>query len=442
MSHREIWILLLLIALALVAPPTSAQTPTPTGVPVAASLVTGRYDDTLPALAYNPARNEFLLVWEESRPGQGQGIVFGVIYAQRLTAEGALIGQPVRVSSEADDTAYRPDVAYNPVADVYMVVWHAYLETRPADIYGRLLSPLAEPLGDIYPVSAVGASQREPVIAVNPADGTAFCAWADNRDVGLEGPNVYGVRLDAGGRPTGADVPVARGEDRQLGPAIAYNRQAREYLVAWSDWRNDPGEADIYAQRIAADGALLGENVPVTTAPGNQQGPALVDDSQGDSVLALWHSEDEAGSADVVGRLMAPAGPVGAVRPIAEAVGEQRAVAAAHDQAGQYLVVWQDSRLTHAQPTPVPFDIMGRCVEGQALAPGPLIEFATASGDDRHPAVAYAPGARGYLLVWQHREPDGVEVDADIWGLPVSACVSAPTPTPRAGALHLPLIWR
>jgi hypothetical protein len=78
----------------------------------------GRAQNSEPAVAWNSARGEWLVVFTDHFE----------IFAQRLSSSGARRGGNVRLSQVGPDgdaryVAWRPDVAYSPKAAEYLVVW-------------------------------------------------------------------------------------------------------------------------------------------------------------------------------------------------------------------------------------------------------------------------------------------------------------------------------
>ena len=73
-------------------------------------------------------------------------------------------------------------------------------------------------------------------------------------------------------------------------PAAAYNGVTAEYLVVWFDTRN-PGNNDVFGQRISAGGALLGSNLSVFEGTGSQSDPALAHSPVTNEYLVTWRSQ-------------------------------------------------------------------------------------------------------------------------------------------------------
>src|SRR5262249_32772608 len=122
-----------------------------------------------PAVAYNSANNEYLVVW---RGDDNSGpLVDGEfeIYGQRLNAAtGAEVGandrliSSMRAGGNANFDAFDPAVAYNDRANEYLVVWHGNDGTSPLkdnefEIYGqRLNAATGAEVGTDFRISHMG----------------------------------------------------------------------------------------------------------------------------------------------------------------------------------------------------------------------------------------------------------------------------------------------
>lgn len=95
-----------------------------------------------------------------------------------------------------------------------------------------------------------------PLVWTGSEFGTA---WEDRRDGDFE---IYFNRVDAQGNKLGPDVRVTEAPEFSLRPDLIWD--GAEYVVVWHDRREDPDRGRIYGQRIASDGSLLGDNVPLT----------------------------------------------------------------------------------------------------------------------------------------------------------------------------------
>ena len=105
---------------------TSAQATTPLGVQARISFTgadgDGALTATSPSVAYNPVANQYLIVW--SREDAEGGEIFGRL----VDAAGAPVGAEFRVSDMGAATlagfdAVEPAITYNVTRNEYLVVW-------------------------------------------------------------------------------------------------------------------------------------------------------------------------------------------------------------------------------------------------------------------------------------------------------------------------------
>ncbi|MCF8256221.1 MAG: T9SS type A sorting domain-containing protein [Flavobacteriales bacterium] len=119
-------------------------------------------------------------------------------------------------------------------------------------------------------------------------------------------------------------------------------------IITWVDFRNDQNNttADIYAQRISADGHVLWtvDGVPVCVNAADQTAPMLVEDGAGGAIIVWqdWRSGDRdiyAQRIDNLGNVLWTANGVG----VAVKVNEQRGPVVISDGAQGAVIVWTDA---------------------------------------------------------------------------------------------------
>lgn len=208
-----------------------------------------------PAVAYNSVRREFLVVWYNDRPGNDD------IRAQRLAADGRLLGGPFYIAAGAGAERSVPDVAYCEKQDQYLVVWQHYEAASGTSIHGRRLSGTGLVLD---PADIVIASPgynlytpADPAVAYAYTSDKYLVVWSETWHPLPITRDIVGQVVAPNGT-LGAAITVA---DDTTGnycerPALAYNRGRNEYLVAW---QQDTGSSHwgIYGRRVTGDGALL-----------------------------------------------------------------------------------------------------------------------------------------------------------------------------------------
>jgi hypothetical protein len=198
----------------------------------------GPGDQTNPAVAYNPDRREYFVVWSDNKRDVDD------IWAQKVRANGVPFGKPI-VLVQNQTNAQDPTVARRG-SDGYTLAWVDDRDGKPT-IYGRRINEngiaIGGPMGQDYALSAGPDDHAAP--ALDPANGTlvynAFNARTGWDVVGLE---VYDNGTTRGARSVGISVPAAD----QTDPAVALNSSRGELAVLYAD--NRSGQNDLYAIRV------------------------------------------------------------------------------------------------------------------------------------------------------------------------------------------------
>ncbi len=245
-----------------------------------------------PALAYG---SKYLIVWQDHRHGNWD------IYGQCISSEGDQ-GDSFPIAT-APGSQERPDVVYNSAKDEYLVIWQ---DSRHGswDIYGRRISGQCSPLGNGFPISQEPERQWYPALAYNGGGNQYLVVWWYDRSAAAGG-DIYGQRLSPEGELLGIDFPISTAQGLQRFPDVAYSNFDNEYLVVWEDYRNPTGTAfDIYGQRVASDGEIKGDNFPISTAPDDQKLSTLAYNDLEDQCLVVWQ-DDRNYNWRVYGKLLA-----------------------------------------------------------------------------------------------------------------------------------------
>jgi len=293
------------------------------------------YDAFSPAVAYNSAGNEYLVVWESDDDTGALAIEEHEIFGQRVSATGAEIGaNDFRLSDMGPDgnvnyDAWDPAVAYNGTGNEYLVVWYGDDDTgglgyNEDEIFGQRVSATGMEIGtndfrlsDMGPDGKVSYDAGDPAVAYNSANNEYLVVWRGDDDTGglvNEEREIFGQRVDAA---TGAEIGTNDFRLSDMGPdgdasygarypAVAYNSTGNEYLVVW--WGDDTtgslvdGEFEIFGQRVdAATGAEIGTDLrlsdmgPDGDASYGARYPAVAYNSTGNEYLVVWHGDDDTG---------------------------------------------------------------------------------------------------------------------------------------------------
>jgi hypothetical protein len=417
---------------------TGAPLPAANLAPAAATaIIAWEYDQIGPRLAYSPASQEYLAVWEDHHWAFGAD---SDIYARRIGANGIPIGTQFGISWDSANHRLAPAVAHNPNANEYLVVWEYAYTASDHDVYAQRVTAAGALAGGQITITALSHYESRPVVAFNATAGEYLVVW--ERRVGSDEfaqNDVYAQRLAANGGLLGSQFAIASGALDESAPAVAFGPAAGQYLVAWQAKQPVSGEYDVRAQRVAANGSLAGGSIGVSTWQYAQIRPQIAYNPAADAFLIVWEDHHWAfgADADIYGQRVASNGTLlggnfgiawdGSQRRLSPAVAYQ-------PQANEYLVAWA------SEYGPTDHDIYRRRVS----ANGTLLEgefgVSTRSSDERRPAVAVGAGLHG-LVVWEDDRDKatlGTDIYADLarlWRLSghVYSGASGVTTTPLAG---------
>jgi len=210
-------------------------------------------DQFTPCPVYNPIDNTYLLSWEDFRhaPGpwqQGPNDLYGAL----LDADGNMLAEiPVIEDCGMPDagTQWTPDIAHNPDRDEFLVLWG---DTRPSlinssGIVGRIILADGTPAGPDFVVADAALGQGSPSVEYVHSREQYFVVWPDYRNSGSTTPtansDIYGKWLNASGEPVGDDIPICTKAGNQRYAQVAYNPVMERLMIVWRDESvNEPVE--------------------------------------------------------------------------------------------------------------------------------------------------------------------------------------------------------
>lgn len=294
------------------------------------------YDAFDSAVVYNPTADEFLVVWSGDDGRNGLINEEFEIRGQRIdAATGAQVGADDFRISDAGGTgnafsgAYLPAVAYNSVAQEYLVTWGGEdLDAGTADgefeIYGqRLDGATAAELGtNDFRISTIGPPGNTDWFGIDSAVDfdpvheeylVAFSATEHAESIGFRAFDIFAQRLDGSGSEIGVNdfriSDVGETGDSAYdadSPKVAYSATLGRYLVSFLADDNIGGQVDgeleVFVQAVdGATGAEVGPNDlrvsdmgPNGASPYQAFAPVLAADQVG-GLLVAWMGDDNTG---------------------------------------------------------------------------------------------------------------------------------------------------
>ncbi|MCP4409425.1 MAG: JDVT-CTERM domain-containing protein [Gammaproteobacteria bacterium] len=357
-------------------------------------------DGINPAIAYNFANNEYLVVWSGDETTGQKFQIFG----QRIDATTGTVIVPdsFLIGSMAGDDSFdalNPAVSYNPDENEYLVVWEG--NDIGVEIFGRLVSATGEPKGTTatrisFMGGASGNVSREahnPDVCYNTATQQYLVVWAGDGLPLVNNENeVFGNFVEPS-LDRSADIRISEmgpeGEALRdaASPAVACNNtDSGEYYVVW--WGDDIEHQDmeIYAQRLDVDGSKLPTDFKISLTGGNA--PATDDGFRAQFPDVVYNTDDN-----------------------------------------RYLVVWQGGDTT-APATNKGFEVYGQLIDatnGTEIDPNDFqISFMGGSAGDvtreaRFPALAFNSVNNEYIAAWEGDDDSGANDDFQIYSNVITA---------------------
>ncbi|MHC5056246.1 MAG: PKD domain-containing protein [Planctomycetota bacterium] len=282
----------------------------------------------------------FLVVWQDERSGTAE------VWGARVDSDGNVEETDGFQISSGTGAENYPDVGWT--GSAYLVAWQDSrdLGTTDWDIFAARVGTdgaVADQGASAIKVTGAGV-QDAAAVAGNGGSALVVCRHGAGNDI-------LGAVVDAGGTP-GVPFAVGAATSTQKSPAVAFGRGV--YLVAWEDYRDtsgypDPLNADVYAARVSAAGALLdATHVEVAkTSTTRTASPSVAFD--GANFVVAWEDGPDGDSDVYAARVLADAGGITVREPgglaVSSGVPDRDEPSLAPVGAGA-LVVWADSRGT------------------------------------------------------------------------------------------------
>ncbi|HEX9934916.1 MAG TPA: hypothetical protein VGB38_06930, partial [bacterium] len=212
-------------------------------------------------------------------------ILFLLIAILALEAGPVIGGNATFPIRETQDKETNPSVAYNFQRDEFLVVW-AVMQADVRDIYGRIVKGNGDFVGNAFPIciSKYDKYSLDVAYGINNEYLVVWREWPTGKG------DIIGARLDYTGKKlvqtnsslSDTTFTVCNHDSSQSSAKVAANTINNTYLVVWQDLRNSTAyrtsygylnnrNYDIYGQRVAGDGKLIGssskENFQIAVEP-------------------------------------------------------------------------------------------------------------------------------------------------------------------------------
>jgi hypothetical protein len=314
-----------------------------------------------------------------------------------------LIGSSFVIAESAHLDSLYPSVAYNPIADEYMVVWVFEASGIVHEIRAQRISDGGQLLGSMITVSSdVNEDKVHPDVVFNPDDGHFLIVWENLDSSGFQ--TINGRRLSSAGVVLdGSDIEISGSPSPNYyseNPAVAYSTTSERYIVVWDELSAIDSSESIYGQAVKRDGSLDGNNFLISGQDTETRGlPDIAYDPDTDQFFVVW--EEDHTPFELLGRMVNGAG--GASGGVMTVISEDENC--------------QNPRITALPGSPADSRFMvGFTYEYQVDDRNLYLAFLNSSGvaqsillfdtsdhDVTSPAVAANPDSMEYIVIWISR---------------------------------------
>lgn len=249
-----------------------------------------------PVVTFALAQQEFLVTWVNMQP-----TIADYISARRVFADGSgFPGNPFLVSSGANPRGF-PDVAYNLARNEYLVTWEVDFGGGNLDIYGLRLSGTGGYLGLEFVIADWPDREETPSVAACDQADQYLVGWQSDQGTGEADYAIYARYLNGDAVP-GNIYLVGDSSTPDTEVDVSCNASGNRYLLAWQSGQGDPNTG-IWAS-IAYPNEVLDWpfNVVDRGASESRQYPAIGGGRT--NSLVAWEHTRVGGNLDIHGQLV------------------------------------------------------------------------------------------------------------------------------------------
>ena len=236
----------------------------------------------------------FIVTWHQYGADGSSWAVLG----QRFSATSEPKGSATVLSNTTLDNQSYPEVT-EISGGRYLLTWRSHGQDGSGfAVYGRLFDGNLKPLGSEFQVSTTTALHQLNPHAASLADGGFVVTWWSEHTEG-EGKkyDIYTQRYDARGNKVGGEQRVNTHTQRHQTEPRVQGLSNGGYVITWQSELQDGSHYGTYAQFYSAGGQRVGAELRVNNYTNSNQYHPRVKELNDGSVLFVWRSYGQDGSA-------------------------------------------------------------------------------------------------------------------------------------------------
>lgn len=259
-------------------------------------------DHYKPAVGYASTEDKYLVVWQLwTWVGGGTNSISG----QSLSSTGALVDYMEIDYGPAGAAREAPDLAYNRARNEFLVVWQQEMPGGDHDVYGRRVKMAggAGAMASSFGIFQYGNDEVSPAVGAIPVPtGTGQYLVGCVMVVAGQG-DIVAQRISGDGNLQSWYVDVSPASVDRTNPAVAGKESSQEYLVTWSH----PNYAapliydGIVGRAVSTNGDLLGEETTIGGITADRS--AVASGPAGDYMVVFDDKTLLAATRDIIGQL-------------------------------------------------------------------------------------------------------------------------------------------
>ncbi|MDR5655122.1 calcium-binding protein [Ruixingdingia sedimenti] len=350
------------------------------------------------------------------------------IFVQLFSTDGSMQGSPVRLQGMMGMWDYDPQIT-GLEGGGFVVAWYGQVPgVTDSNVFVQRFDADGATLGNPIRLQGMAGLLWDGSPQIAALDGGGFVVtWTGNTSDG-QSADVFMQRFDAEGSAVGslARLQGMAGSFGDGSPQIAA-LDGGGFVVTWTGNTSDGQSADVFMQRFDAEGSAVGSLARLQGMAGSfGDGPSQIISLDGGGLVVVWGGDtsDGQGTDIFVQRFDADGAMVGGVVRLQGVAGYLRDMApqvTALDGGG-FVVAWYADTSTWRG-----YDIIVQRFDADGVAIGDMVLLQGAAGyylDDFVPQITALDGG-GFVVTWYGQTTDGQSYDIfvqrfDADGTPIS----------------------